>query len=214
MILKSLETFYGTGDGFIRSFVQHSKSSLKDKAVLLFGYEKVGSGVTNAFLAYTKNITVVDISAISLQKGRNRNIKALSFDQKAEIIKAISNADIVVTATGVKNIISNTFEHDLFKGKFLANVGVADEYGYAFEKNEILGGKMPLNFLLDEPTKMRYLDPSFYAHNLGCELIMQRNLAPGYHPFPPDVDIAIIKEWQGIFKEDLSLLGLSFLDAA
>ncbi len=63
--------------------------------------------------------------------------------------------------------------------------------------------------------KMRYLDPIFYAHNLGCQIILDQHLKPGYHPLSPEIDAQILQDWQKCYPdEDLSILGMPTLLAA
>ena len=54
----------------------------------------------------------------------------------------------VITATGIKNIITDWYDTDLFKNKVLINMGVDDEYGDAFSKEEVLNEKRGVNFAL------------------------------------------------------------------
>lgn len=54
-----------------------------------------------------------------------------------------------------------------------------------------------------EPTRLKYLDPIFYAHNLGAALLLTENFAPGYYPFPEQISEKIIKVWQNQHQETL-----------
>lgn len=44
-------------------------------------------------------------------------------------------------------------------GVLLANMGVEDEWGPEIPKNRLLNEGRPLNFILPDPTQMRYIDP-------------------------------------------------------
>jgi len=206
--LKSLETFFGTGDGFIRSFLMLTNEDIKNKNFVIFGFGKVGKGVVHFLKPYTKNITVIDIDPKALMSAKKLNLQAINLKEEQKVKKAIKNSFAIASATGVKHVISKSFklkDKRIFKGKYLANIGI-DEFGDMFADDEILyHKKWPINFALPDPTKMRYLDPSFYAHNIGPEIILSRKLQAGYHIFPDDIDNEILKQWQKHHKEDISL---------
>ena len=48
-------------------------------------------------------------------------------------------------------------------------MGVEDEYGETFPADRVLNGKRPLNFLLEEPTQLRYIDATFALHRALAE---------------------------------------------
>jgi adenosylhomocysteinase len=213
--LKNLETFLGTAEGFLRAFKTFSPHPVTQGPVVIFGYGKVGSGVTDSLLKETKEITVIDSSPKALEVAKARGLKAISFFEKLEVEEAISEALTIITASGVKNLISDNYSSSLFKGKVLANVGAEDEFGPSFSEEQVLANKQPLNFSLPNPTKMRYLDPIFYAHNLGCQIILDQQLEPGYYPLSPEIDAQILQAWQKHYpEEDLSVLGFPTLLAA
>lgn len=206
-LLKLLETFFGTGDGCVRALQQLAQTDLKKKHYVLFGYGKVGQGVLHSLAKQDVTATVVDIDPDALRKARINGYQALHITKDhAQIEKEIVSAFAIITATGVPNVISSHFGKHLFTGKILANIGVEDEFGQLFNTHEVLFGKQPINFSLEAPTKMRYLDPIFYAHNYGIEHILNHKLAPGYHPFPHEIDTAIVTEWESLFGEDISHL--------
>ena len=45
------------------------------------------------------------------------------------------------------------------------------------------------------------LGETFYAHNLGIELISSKKIAPGYNPFPYDLSIQILHKCSLFHKE-------------
>lgn len=83
------------------------------------------------------------------------------------------------------------------------NIGAEDEFGHLFNDGDVLNEKQPINFATAHPTQMRYLDPSFYLHNLGIQIIVDRQLSPGYHITPQDVDHDILEKWSRFYNEDL-----------
>lgn len=119
-------------------------------------------------------------------------------------MKEISQSFGVITATGKENAISDTFkDKHIFKGVHLINMGVHDEYGRLFDRDEVIFDKQGINFSLSEPTLLKYIDPVFYAHNLGVELLLSGKYQAGYYPFPKELDDQIVNRWQVFHDETL-----------
>jgi len=135
-----------------------------------------------------------------------QGLEAVDFSDRKGVENAVRASFAVVTATGVASVISDNLDRDLFAGKVLANIGAEDEFGEHFDESEVLFGKFPINFSLPDPTKMRYLDPIMYAHNLGPALISELALPPGFHTFPEKVDQQILQQWVREYQEDISVL--------
>ena len=92
----------------------------------------------------------------------------------------IENADFVVTATGVKDALAaSELQKSLLSTKaVLANMGVEDEYGAAIPVEKVLNAKGPLNFILEEPTHLKYIDTSLALHAALAELlVLEKSLA-------------------------------------
>jgi len=68
----------------------------------------------------------------------------------------------------------------------LANMGVEDEYGAAIPAEKVLNAKGPLNFILEEPTHLKYIDTSLALHAALAELLVQETATLGNGlRFPP-----------------------------
>ena len=55
----------------------------------------------------------------------------------------------------------------------LANMGVEDEYGPGIPSTRVLAEKKPLNFILEEPTHLKYIDASLALHAALGELLVR-----------------------------------------
>jgi adenosylhomocysteinase len=192
--LKSLETCLGTGEGVYRAIASLSSESLNGKNLLIFGFGKVGTGIAYYFSKITQHISVVDMLPERLALIKERGYKAISGELPKEVEIAIKEADIIVTATGIKDIISHSYPYHWFKDKVLANAGAEDEFGFHFAPSEILADKKPVNFTLKEPTLMPFLDPIFYAHNFAIEDALSDQTA-GFRPLNLESDHAIVSQW-------------------
>ncbi len=212
-VTKKIETLYGTGDGFIRAINKYfsytarfsdaclSKGPFIDKKYVIFGYGKVGRGIVSALLEMNtkrENIIIIEIKLNTCRQLQYRNYTAIPLTEaNLSIIKQhIKEAFCVVTATGCAGSMSQYFEHDDFPTHvILANMGTPDEWGIKFNASEILNGKKPVNFALENPTQIRYLAPSFRALLLGTVIISNQKLSAGLHDFPEETDQLIYNEW-------------------
>ena len=114
-----------------------------------------------------------DFSAVLEQNGVN----VVDCHDYATVSALIENADFVVTATGVKNALAAPELNAalLSTSAILANMGVEDEYGEAISAEKVLNAKGPLNFILEEPTHLKYIDTSLALHAALAELLVQES---------------------------------------
>ena len=74
---------------------------------------------------------------------------------------------------------------DLIKSSaIIANMGVEDEFGRDVPVSRVLNEKRPLNFILDEPTHLKYIDATMALNNYGIEKLLFETLPSGIN-FPP-----------------------------
>ena len=192
--LKSLETCLGTGEGVYRAITHLSSKDLTNKKLLIFGFGKVGTGIAYYFSKITPHISIVDMLPERLERIKSRKYNAIFGNHIETVETAIKEADIIVTATGIKDLISNSFPQHWFKNKILANAGAEDEFGFLFKAEQVLAKKQPVNFALKEPTLMPFLDPIFYAHNLAIEDSLH-DQTPGFRPLNLEDDTLIVEQW-------------------
>lgn len=201
--IKELETCLGTGEGLIRGLNFFVGNVFHHQSFVLFGYGKVGRGAARQLTQYTKQLIIIDSDANACERAAKEGYIALHAKDKTAIDQAVKLAYAIVTATGVKNLITDSYHSAHFKNKLLVNIGVDDEYGPDFKKDEVLNEKRGVNFALQDPTLMKYMDPIFYAHNLTIDLFETRHFSSGIHAFPEDMDDMIMKQWQACFHEPL-----------
>lgn len=192
--LKCLETCLGTGEGVYRAITQIANVELTDKNILLFGFGKVGIGIAYYFSKITSSIIVAEADSARLKLIEQRNYQSIDAKNSQEVEQAAEKSDLIITATGLKDIISNNYHPQAFKGKLLANAGAEDEFGFAFEACEVLADKKPVNFILKEPTLIEFLDPIFYAHNLAIDDALN-NTQTGFRALDKTTDEAIVSQW-------------------
>ena len=202
-ILKRFETTLGTGDGCMRALQEWFSEDLSQHQFIVFGFGKVGSGVALKLRQKVKNVVVVDVAEDKVLAARDRGFTAYMIGDY-RLKDVIQHSFAMITATGREHAITKHFaDKSWFKNVHLINMGVHDEYGPAFGTEEVVFAKQAINFSLAEPTRTRYIDPIFYAHNLGADLLLSGQFENGYHPFPPELDAAITKRWQAFHGEEL-----------
>lgn len=176
--IKKMETVFGTGESCLRALCQLGYTDFIGKNVLLFGYGKVGRGIAMYMRKGGARVTVAELEA---GKGD------LSILDRNAVCAAIRDADFVITATGRKDALS-LYGADLRESRaVLVNMGFEDEYGETVPAERCLNNKVPLNFILSEPTLTRYIDPVLAFHNMGALLL--KEMPEGIGAVSPDEDV-------------------------
>lgn len=160
--IKKMETVFGTGESCLRALRQLGYTDFAEKNVLLFGYGKVGRGIA---MYMRKAGAVVTVAELETGKGD------LSILDREAVCAAIRDADFIITATGRKDALA-VFGAELMKSNaVLVNMGFEDEFGNGVPAERCLNNKIPLNFILSEPTLTRYIDPVLALHNMGALIL-------------------------------------------
>lgn len=196
--IKLIEDILGTSDGLLRA-LSLKNLEIKDKAIVLFGFGKVGRGVYLRLKNCCQSLHIIEKNPLAVHPW---NASSIFLEDKEKVRAILRNANMIITATGVEAAMSE-FAQDLH-GKFLINMGAEDEFGEVFSPSAIFNNKAPANFLLKEPTRLRYLDATFALHNqAACDLI-KHPLALGLHSVSKDSEKLImdqVKEKSVIWKE-------------
>lgn len=168
--IKSIETALGTGDGFLRALQKLGFGSLKGEKIIIFGCGKVGFGVAMYCAENGADVYAVDDWQ---ERAVPHKFHAVSRFDRQLIDELITDAFCVVSATGIYGGLVNTFDlQNLVKSDTLiANIGVEDEFGGLVNPERILNNNRPLNFILEEPTHLKFIDPTMALHNAGMEIL-------------------------------------------
>lgn len=207
--VKRLEGL-GTGIGFVEAFEELTKANLVNRNIVVMGCGKVGWGVVRALQPHTSHVVIIEKDRQLVKHLRDLRYHALHIDEERPAVnQVLSKAFCVVTATGVIGCISQSFEkHDFADIPYLANLGADDEYGDKFAVSDVLFNKIPINFAIPRPTPLIYLDPVFYAHNVACDMLIKKQIAPGFQVFPEFAAQDILKKWELIHNEKLDELNV------
>ena len=175
-IVKRIETCLGTGEGYVRALAQLGYDFCLDSGIDGLDSGRVGQGIVLQLLRSRADVHVVtDCSRGSCAFLDANGVPVTDCNDLDAVASLVRNADFVVTATGVKGALDRPQVVDalLASGAVLANMGVEDEYGPGVPASRVLAEKKPLNFILEEPTHLKYIDASLALHAALGELLLQ-----------------------------------------
>lgn len=193
--LKCLEGMYGTGEACVRALKQFVVPELAGRRFLLIGFGKVGRGIAKHLLREGAEVTVCDADAGARALAVRRGHAALEAVPGQALLDAINASFGVIMATGGEGLLSRLAAPEAIDPAVrLINMGADDEFGPAYPPERVVGEKAPINFLLDSPTAMFFIDPIFAAHNRCClDILTARDR--GFTPLPADMDLPWVEEW-------------------
>ena len=204
---KLLEDYLGTGDGFMRGLLASDFGAVAGRKMLVFGFGKVGKGICMRLHRAGALVSVVDRVGHVLSLS---NIPMIDIDDVAAVTSCAESADCIVTATGVAGALAGKYPVAAFKrpGVVLANMGVEDEFGPDIDDNAILNNNNSLNFILDDPTKMSFIDATMALHSEAGLYLWENKCSPGVMETPPALDEKFMQmtREKGEIAEDLKLL--------
>ena len=194
-IVKRIETCLGTGEGYVRALAQLGYDFCLDadgldagrdildsgrdgagKKFVVFGSGKVGQGIVLQLLRSGASVHVVTDCSLGSNPFLDANgVPVTDCNDLDAVASLVRSADFVVTATGVKGALDRPQVVEALLGSHavLANMGVEDEYGPGVPTSRVLAEKKPLNFILEEPTHLKYIDASLALHAALGELLLQ-----------------------------------------
>ena len=190
--IKSIETMLGTGDGCLRG-LRLVGIEPDGKTVLLFGHGRVGRGIEYALKNAGAVVRIADPA-----------------EGKPFIPPMLDGVDLVVAATGVLHALALFAPLLLASGAALVNMGAGDEFGPDVPPERAVNAKRPVNFLLEEPTATRYIDPTLALHNAGILELARHQDSSGILIPPSDLEDAILADVRaaGVINSELDSLGL------
>lgn len=183
-MIKKIETCLGTGESFFRAMEQEGHDGWESGPLLVIGYGKVGRGIVMYALRHGIEVVVSDICHREVPPG-----VGFIFTGDRELFnRELGRSYCAVTATGVRHALEGIVDADVVRHSsvLLANMGVEDEWGGAIPDERVLNGKTPLNFILDDPTRMCFIDPPMALHNFGASELIHMPDAPRGLILPSD----------------------------
>lgn len=204
-LIKHIETCLGTGESFFRAMCQLNHTDWHKGPLLVIGYGKVGQGIVINALEQGIQTVVSDIAP--KQKDLPPGIPFVPADDRAAFNSVLRNAYCAVTATGTEHAMQRIADPSVVATRpvLLANMGVDDEWGPNIPAERVLNGRKPLNFILDDPTSMCFIDPPLALHNAGALELISNDHPPGMFPPPAalEEDYMNIIRAAGLISADL-----------
>lgn len=209
-LTKQLETVFGCAESSYDALSLLTDIDPSSKTWLIFGFGKIGRGLAYYCKQHQVQVAVVDIDEQQRELAHNLGIKIINPQNQDALKQVIAESDIIATATG-KKAIMDAYPSAWFNGKILANLGVYDEFGPSFSEEQILNNKQALNFVLKDPTPMKYIDPEFWIHNEASLQLLATTLSNKVHSIPEELDQQIIKRWCAYHSFSLATINQWFI---
>ena len=206
--IKAIETCLGTGEGFLRA-MKELKFEVANKKIVVMGCGKVGRGVVFYAGRAGAQVIAVDDPAV-VEKCVNGTLIS-RFDRQS-VLNALREAWCVVSCTGKADALADAEYIAIVRDgrQIMVNMGVEDEWGRQVPDSRVLNSKQPLNFILNEPTLLRYIDPTMALHSHGAVELVQNQFSAGLRKISPAVhdEYWQVTEKNGLIAEELSAAGL------
>lgn len=190
--IKQIENEYGTGDGFIRAMQQLRYGDVAGRSCVVFGGGKVGRGIARELLERQADVAIVDDPGIV----RMASVHYVDRFDALAVREAIASAWCVVTATGIVDALAPHAQDLNDSRALIANMGVDDEFGPDLPDDRVLNDKAPLNFILEEPTQLRFLDPTFALSNASALSLIKGEIPPGINSPSNEMETPILAIWR------------------
>ena len=191
-IVKRIETCLGTGEGYVRALAQLGHDFDDGKQFVVVGSGKVGQGIVLQLLRSGATVDVVTDTNFGSNAFLDANgVPVTDCCDAGAVAALVRAADFVVTATGVKGALDRpqVVEALLASDAVLANMGVEDEYGPVVPATRVLAEKKPLNFILEEPTHLKYIDASLALHAALGEQLLRESANKNAGPMDPPSEL-------------------------
>ncbi|MEF9986865.1 MAG: hypothetical protein RR735_07025 [Bacteroidales bacterium] len=207
--IKKIETMLGTGESLFRSLSGLGYSNWNNKKIVVFGSGKVGSGIIMYGSVYGAAVTVVSDPKTVTANIASKCQYILNYRDDVAVCKAVLDANLIVMATGCKNAITNVHvAHAITRSDaLLANMGVEDEFGEMIPAERVLNSKKPLNFTLEEPTHLKYIEATMALHNIGAIYLLNNPYTASIIVPSPQMEQEILEitRSKGVIAQELNL---------
>lgn len=204
-IKLELESTHGTGQSVVTALILATGLQLGGKNVVVVGYGNVGSGVARFARGLNARVRVVQNSAFRALKAVMDGYEVLPLSE------ALPRADVVITATGAKGVLTEEHFPLLRDGVYIGNVGRSQEidvaalsrdadsalrlddnlteYSVGGKRIVLMGGGHQFNHMAGCANSSEMMDLSLSLHALGLEYVwcQQPKLTASIHDVPAAV---------------------------
>ncbi len=194
--IKMIETCIGTGESYLRAMDHLGYTDWSGKTLALFGCGKVGQGILKAATERGIEVIVISDPEAMREEDRQRAKQVVDFHNREEVMRSVLSCYAMVTSIGQIGAVERTVDVEALIASplLLANMGAEDEYGASFPAERVLAQKDSLNFILDEPTELKYIDATLTLHNYGAEYLLRNPSAEGVILPPQEVEQELLDQ--------------------
>jgi adenosylhomocysteinase len=210
MMKHLFDNRYGTGQSTLDGILSATNRSIASMECVVAGYGWCGRGIAMRLKALGANVTVTEVDPIKAVEA------AMDGHRVRTMANAAPKADLIVTATGCRDVVGGRILDRLKDGCMLANAGHFDneiDVGYlrghpSFRaRNNVEGFRFSdrtlfllaegrlVNLVAGQGHPVEIMDLSFSLQAAGAEHLVANDLQIGVHPLPDAIDrrIALIK---------------------
>jgi len=198
---------YGTGQSVWDAILRSTNLLVAGKDVVVAGYGWCGRGIALRARGLGARVTVTEVDPVKALEATMDGFAV------APMRRAIASADVVVTATGCRDVVARDDLDAAKDGVLLANAGhfnveinLSDLRGMTRVTREVragivehaladgrrvylLGEGRLVNLVLGDGHPVEIMDISFALQALTLRYVAARPaLAPGVYPVPPEID--------------------------
>jgi adenosylhomocysteinase len=197
---------YGTGQSTIAAILRLTNLAATGKRFCIVGYGFVGKGLAHYAEGQGGKVTVVEIDPVPALEAH------LDGHRVSPLERALPDADVVITGTGVVEALGAEHFPYLKDGALLANAGHHDreidvealgpgeEVRAGITRHEVAGkavyllaGGHLVNIAGADGHPIEIMDLSFSVQALSAHLIASRELRPGLQKLPAELDREIAR---------------------
>ena len=204
---------YGSGQSTVSAVMDSTNLLLAGKRFVLVGYGWVGKGIARRARGQNARVVVCEVDPFAALEAHHDGFEVLP------VHEACRDADVVMTATGVRGSLPLDAILDLPDGALLANAGgIDDEFDVAalreraLETREarpgveelvleegrsvfVLGGGVVVNLSAGEGHPVEIMDLTFAVQALSARYLLEHaaSMRPGVHALPAEIDDEIAR---------------------
>lgn len=204
---------YGSGQSTVAAIVDATNLLLAGKRLALLGYGWVGKGIARRARGMNARVIVCEVDPFAALEAYHDGFEVMPAGEACAV------ADVVMTATGVRGALPLVAIERLRDGALLANAGaVDDEFDLAGLRERalvarevrphveelvleqgrsifVVGAGVVVNLSAGEGHAIEIMDLSFSVQALAARhlLLHGRDLAPGVHLLPAEIDEEIAR---------------------
>ncbi len=198
---------YGTGQSTLDGIMNATNLTIAGKTIVVAGYGWCGRGVAMRMRGMGADVIVTEIDAVKAIEARMDGFRVMP------MINAIREADMVVTVTGMKDVVREEHLRVAKDGLILANAGHFDneiskealnrmakgkrevrrfveEFNFGDKKVYLLGDGRLINLVAGQGHPAEIMDMSFAIQALTAEHIAKNHetLERRLYPVPSEID--------------------------